>query len=230
MRQETVSRLFAAIVLVFVTATLYFTGIDMYAAKGVHMPDPPVVIVSIFLYIGLGLELWKPKTEWKLQRKMLPLAIISIFFAIWTVFTFNILTGRFPGGLQNPLDAYFYEHVPLHTIFIGTFFFGFFLPIYFLFKPSANVIVGGTIYNLIGPLVGPIATAMGVFRSVYIEDYILEVAGLVMFAYWYIKTPRAERKFLRVNSLLFIVAVSVIVAVVFVAGLLVGLGPPEGSL
>jgi hypothetical protein len=210
MDQELISRLFAVIVLAFGTGTLLFTGI---ALTGITLPDPPAVIGLVFIYIGLGLELWRPKTEWKLQKKMLPLAIISIVVAVWTIFTFNILIGRYPGGSENPFDAYYYKHVPLYTLFMGTFFFGFFYPIYFLFKPSTNAIIGGTIYNFMCLWADPITLAMGLKAMPYLEDYILEAIGIIMFAYWYVNTPPDRRKFLGVNSLLFTIAVSVVMLV-----------------
>lgn len=217
MNQKLISRVFAIVVLVFGTGVLLVTGIPM--------PDPPAVIGLVFVYIGLGLELWKPRTEWKLQKKMLPLAIISMMVAVWTIFTFNILVGRYPGGAENPFDALYYARVPLYTLFIGTFFFGFFIPLYFLFKPPANAIVGGTIYNLMCLIICPIATIMGYLNGVYLEDYIMEAIGVAMFIYWYIKTPKPGRKFLGVNPLLFSLAVAIIGGAVLIVAAVIMLPP-----
>jgi hypothetical protein len=214
MDQKLISRMFAIIVLAFGVASLFLTGIDLYPTKGVHMPDVPVVISFVFVAIGLGLELRNPGTEWKLQKKMLPLAVVSLAVAIWTIFTFSILSGRYPGGSENPFDQYYADVVPVYTVFTGTFFFGFFYPIFFLFKPSTNAIVGGTIYNLMCLIIVPVATAMGFMGSPYLEDYILEVIGIVMFAYWYKNTSPDKRKFLGVNSLLFTIVACIIITVV----------------
>lgn len=203
--------IFAIITIECSIAVLCFTGVDMYYVKNTHIPDPPVLVAMAFVIIGLFFELDKPMTEWKVRKVMVPFALLSIFFAIWSIFTFNIYTNRYPGGPQNPFDAHFYQVFPIYSIFIGTFFFGFFPAFYFLVKPSANAVVGATIYNLLCLIIVPIGTALGFWHYPYIEDYIMEVLGLVMFVYWYKKATLDERKFLnRFNSLIVVLIVCVI--------------------
>ncbi len=232
MERKLASRIFAVAVLALAAATLILTGISLQAVTGANIPDPPVVIAFPFVLIGLVLEILRPKTEWHMQRKMRLLAAVSIIVAVWTIFDFGILQGRFPGGPNNPFDQHFERVVPVYTIFKGTFFFGFFFPVYFLFKPSANTIVGATIYNLSCLILVPIGTAAGAFAwPPYLEDYIMEVIGLVMFWHWYKNTPKDGRKFLGMNSLRLVVVVSVVSAIVLAGLVLAGiLTVPSGVL
>ncbi len=179
-----------------------FTGFDQYYLQNAHVPDLPVLAAMAFVFIGLTYEAFKSKTEWKMRKEMIPFVIASAIVAIWTTFNFNLMLGRYTGGPTFPFDAHFIQVYPIYTFFRGTFFFGFFPALYFLFKPSANAIVGATIYNLLCLIVVPIETAFGLWQAPYIEGYIMQVLGLVMFAFWYKHATSDERKFLnRFNSL-----------------------------
>lgn len=227
-KQKLLGRIFAIIVLTFAIASLLITGLNLAinVPGAPPIPDPPMCIAFVFVAIGLVLEIWKPTTEWKLQKKMLPLLIISASVAVWTMFTFNILTGRYLGGPENPFDQHFAQQFPLYTLFTGTFFFGLFYPIYLVFRPSAKAIAGGVIYNIIVPtqeLIGRGLKLLPPDWTIYVEDFILTSIGVIMFICWYVTMPKEKRKFLGIDLLWFVIAVDVITTSILLAMVYTGI-------
>jgi len=223
--------IFAMVAIEAAIAVISFTGADMYYMRDqtIHFPDIPVLVAMVFLIPGLLYELRVPKTEWKIRKEMIPLALASLFFAVWASFTFALLFGRYPGGAQDPFDVHFHAVYPMYSVFTGTVFFGCFPAIYFMVKPSSSVVVGATVYNLLCLIVVPIGTfVFHIWKYPYIEDYIMEALGLVMFFLWYWRASSDERKlFGRFTSLLVILVTCAIAVGVLLVLVLTGVIHPS---
>lgn len=193
MKGKLVSRAFAFIVLFFMVFWLirYFFGLQpLFAQTFGPIPGLPHWWQMIMVVL-IGLELRRPRTIWRLQKPMIPLAVVSIIVMVFYVLGSNMLQGiqggeLFPGGiLARPLDQ----------IIIDTFIIGFFFAIYLLFVPSPRIAWAPVPFSIIDGVIRPViavaggAGVMGI-PGLFLEDHIPNLIVLAMFAYWFTRRKR----------------------------------------